>query len=207
MEMPERVSRRFKQLAREAGLPPIKLHAGRHTAASLALEAGVAMKVVSDQLGHSTTAIHVRPLHPRVQGRPRRRGRPCGRSAQPARDGPPVTRRSSGELTCSHRAHSRSWSQQCGSTVAATPASLRVRAIRGGRGIRTHGAGVTGTTVFKTAALGHYASPPPAVSPPQTMITFAQATDMPQGWRRPQRPRPPQVFHDRRKEPSRSSRS
>jgi integrase len=57
MEMPERVSRRFKQLAREAGLPPIKLHAGRHTAASLALEAGVAMKVVSDQLGHSTTAI------------------------------------------------------------------------------------------------------------------------------------------------------
>jgi integrase len=57
MEMPERVSRRFKQLAREAGLPPIKLHGGRHTAASLALEAGVAMKVVSDQLGHSTTAI------------------------------------------------------------------------------------------------------------------------------------------------------
>jgi integrase len=57
MEMPERVSRQFKQLARQAGLPPIKLHGGRHTAASLALEAGVAMKVVSDQLGHSTTAI------------------------------------------------------------------------------------------------------------------------------------------------------
>jgi len=57
MEMPERVSRRFKQLAREAGLPPIKLHGGRHTAASLALEAGVAMKSVSDQLGHATTGI------------------------------------------------------------------------------------------------------------------------------------------------------
>jgi integrase len=35
----------------------IKLHEGRHTAATLALEAGVDVKVVSAQLGHSTTAI------------------------------------------------------------------------------------------------------------------------------------------------------
>lgn len=57
MERPDRVSRHFKQLASAAGLPPIKLHGGRHTAASLALEAGVALKTVSDQLGHSTTSI------------------------------------------------------------------------------------------------------------------------------------------------------
>ena len=35
----------------------IKLHEGRHTAAVLALEAGLDVKVVSAQLGHSTTAI------------------------------------------------------------------------------------------------------------------------------------------------------
>jgi len=54
---PDWVSRRFKEMAGEADLPVIKLHAARHTAASLALEAGVDIKIVSDQLGHSTTTI------------------------------------------------------------------------------------------------------------------------------------------------------
>jgi integrase len=54
---PDRVSARFKELAAVAGLPVIKFHAARHTAASLALEAGVDIKVVSDQLGHSSTQI------------------------------------------------------------------------------------------------------------------------------------------------------
>ena len=54
---PDQVSATFKELAAEAGLPVIKLHAARHTAASLALEAGIDIKVVSDQLGHSTTTI------------------------------------------------------------------------------------------------------------------------------------------------------
>lgn len=54
---PDRVSARFKELAAEAGLPVIKFHAARHTAASLALEAGVDIKVVSAQLGHSGTQI------------------------------------------------------------------------------------------------------------------------------------------------------
>ena len=35
---PEYVSRRFRELAKTAGLPVIKFHAVRHTAATLALE-------------------------------------------------------------------------------------------------------------------------------------------------------------------------
>lgn len=48
--------RRFRE-ATARPLPPIRLHDGRHTAASLALEARVDVKVVSDQLGHATTKI------------------------------------------------------------------------------------------------------------------------------------------------------
>lgn len=54
---PDYVSRRFRELIAAAGLPRIKLHEGRHTAASLRLEAGVDIKVVSEGLGHSNTAI------------------------------------------------------------------------------------------------------------------------------------------------------
>jgi integrase len=49
--------KRFRELAESAGLPPIKLHEGRHTAATLGLESDVPLKVVSDQLGHSGIGI------------------------------------------------------------------------------------------------------------------------------------------------------
>ncbi|MBF5083098.1 tyrosine-type recombinase/integrase [Quadrisphaera sp. INWT6] len=54
---PEFVTRRFQALAEQAGLPVIRLHDLRHTSASLALRAGVPLKVVSERLGHSQTAI------------------------------------------------------------------------------------------------------------------------------------------------------
>jgi integrase len=54
---PDWISRRFKAMAVEAGLPVIKFHATRHTAATLALAAKVDTKVVSETLGHSTTRI------------------------------------------------------------------------------------------------------------------------------------------------------
>jgi integrase len=62
---PDWISRRFKELATEAGLPVIKFHAARHTAATLALEAKVDVKIVSEQLGHSTERI-TRDLYQQV---------------------------------------------------------------------------------------------------------------------------------------------
>ena len=54
---PDWISRRFKAMAAEAGLPVIKFHAARHTAATLALLGKVDVKIVSETLGHSTTRI------------------------------------------------------------------------------------------------------------------------------------------------------
>lgn len=54
---PDSVSKYFKRLAAAAGVPVIRLHEARHTAATLALEAGIDRKIVSTQLGHSTVRI------------------------------------------------------------------------------------------------------------------------------------------------------
>src|SRR5580658_6021089 len=43
------------KIVRNYGETFVRLHAGRRTAATLALEAGITTKVVSGQLGHSTT--------------------------------------------------------------------------------------------------------------------------------------------------------
>jgi integrase len=47
----------FQYLARQAGLPPIRLHDLRHGAATLALAAGVDMKIVQAMLRHSSITI------------------------------------------------------------------------------------------------------------------------------------------------------
>jgi len=54
---PDRYSRWFTTLVRKAGVPKIRLHDVRHTNATLALEAGVHPKVVSERLGHATVGI------------------------------------------------------------------------------------------------------------------------------------------------------
>lgn len=54
---PDQVSRIFKQYAAEAGVRVIKLHEGRHSAASLARDAGVDPKIRKEQLGHTTQAM------------------------------------------------------------------------------------------------------------------------------------------------------
>lgn len=54
---PDYVSRRFRAIARDVGLPVIKLHEGRHSAASLARDADVDPKIRQEQLGHATAAM------------------------------------------------------------------------------------------------------------------------------------------------------
>ncbi|GAA2021078.1 tyrosine-type recombinase/integrase [Catenulispora yoronensis] len=51
------VSAQFRLLLREAGLPPVRLHDLRHGAATLALAAGIDIKVVQEMLGHSSSTI------------------------------------------------------------------------------------------------------------------------------------------------------
>jgi integrase len=54
---PDLISDWFGRLAREAGLPKIRLHDVRHSYASAALAAGIPAKVVSERLGHATIQI------------------------------------------------------------------------------------------------------------------------------------------------------
>ena len=54
---PESVSRYWRQAVKKAMLPTIRLHDLRHTHATLALQAGVHPKVVSERLGHATVSI------------------------------------------------------------------------------------------------------------------------------------------------------
>lgn len=51
------VHRYFKPIVAAAALPNIRLYDLRHTAATLALAAGVSPKIVSEQLGHASVAF------------------------------------------------------------------------------------------------------------------------------------------------------
>jgi len=54
---PESVSRYFRLAVKMSMLPQIRLHDLRHTHATLALQAGIHPKVVSERLGHATISI------------------------------------------------------------------------------------------------------------------------------------------------------
>lgn len=91
MLRPDAVSRRFKGAAEKSGLPVIRFHDLRHTSASLALSADVAMKVVSVRLGLSSTGFTAdRYTHvvPAVAKDPRTGSRMSCRSRRSGRSGP-----------------------------------------------------------------------------------------------------------------------
>jgi integrase len=54
---PRTLTAAFRALAERAGLPDVRLHDLRHTAATLALAAGVPVRDVADSLGHATPSV------------------------------------------------------------------------------------------------------------------------------------------------------
>jgi integrase len=54
---PQLFSQQFEREIRRAGLPRIRLHDLRHTHATIALRAGVPVKVISERLGHEDPAF------------------------------------------------------------------------------------------------------------------------------------------------------
>jgi integrase len=64
---PDYVSRRFKAIAKTEGLPAIKLHEGRHSAASLARDAAVDPEIRRKTLGHADAAMTSHYTHIEAQ--------------------------------------------------------------------------------------------------------------------------------------------
>jgi integrase len=65
---PDYVTRRLKRLAREAGVPVIKLHeGGRHTGNSMMYDAEVRQDITMRQVGHASREISLRYNHPMKQ--------------------------------------------------------------------------------------------------------------------------------------------
>lgn len=54
---PHSLSQSFERLVKKSGLPKIRLHDLRHTHATIAIRAGVPVKVISERLGHETPAF------------------------------------------------------------------------------------------------------------------------------------------------------
>jgi len=57
---PETVTRWWREAVARAGVPAIRLHDARHTAATVMLRAGVPVKVVAQRLGHADVAVTMR---------------------------------------------------------------------------------------------------------------------------------------------------
>jgi hypothetical protein len=65
---PDHVSKRFKKLAAQAGVPVVTLHeGGRHTGNSLMRDAGVDQELRMREVGHSDRSVNDRYTHPLEQ--------------------------------------------------------------------------------------------------------------------------------------------
>jgi integrase len=67
---PHTFSQSFERLVRKTGLRPIRLHDLRHTHATLALKAGVPVKVISERLGHESPAFTLKQYAHVIPGMP-----------------------------------------------------------------------------------------------------------------------------------------
>jgi hypothetical protein len=143
---PDRLTRIFKKLAAQAGLPPVRLHDLRHGAAS----SGADLRVVQEMLGHSSivliadTYTNPRRLHRRVRLRCRRPGpghhrRPAagvaGDHRRPAPGHRPEPADPRGDARSPHRQHpwARARSLRCAASAPdrdelAGPAARSARA-------------------------------------------------------------------------------
>jgi integrase len=54
---PDNLQRAWRKMTAKAGLGPLRFHALRHSAATVALAHGVPLEVISRQLGHAGYAI------------------------------------------------------------------------------------------------------------------------------------------------------
>ncbi|HEY7272784.1 MAG TPA: site-specific integrase, partial [Actinoplanes sp.] len=68
---PDTITRRFNRLVDRAGVPRIRLHDVRHTYATLALDAGIDPKIVSDRVGHANMNVTLQIYAHRSTGRDR----------------------------------------------------------------------------------------------------------------------------------------
>jgi integrase len=83
---PDRFRVRFEHRVERSGLPPIRFHDLRHTYATLALQAGVHAKVVSEILGHANIGITSTPTATPSRASRRAPPKPSRRSCSAARE-------------------------------------------------------------------------------------------------------------------------
>ncbi len=65
---PDTITRRFNRLVDRAGLPRITLHGVRHSYATLAMDAGINPKIVSERIGHSNVGFTMQTYVQRSPG-------------------------------------------------------------------------------------------------------------------------------------------
>lgn len=68
---PDTITARFNRLVDRAGVPRIRLHDVRHTYATMAMDAGVDPKMLSDRMGHANTSVTLQIYTHRSHGRDR----------------------------------------------------------------------------------------------------------------------------------------